>query len=109
MKVEEIPSDTLVKMTKFWHKAFNVVGCDPQCHCCGKMIPPNNQFKLSTVLADKGRFWGDGLELQKKVLQGEVKPDRKIVMKVHVLIRISSYYFYYRTFKLCKFIVVNCA
>lgn len=49
MTVEQIPSDYLVIMTDFWHRAFNVRGCDPGCHCCGKSIPVGSKFKLSTV------------------------------------------------------------
>lgn len=49
MNIEEIPSDELVVMSDFWHRAFNAAGCNPMCHSCKKMIPVGNQFKLATV------------------------------------------------------------
>ncbi len=47
--VDEIPSDELVVMTSIFHKAFNVLGCNPACHCCWKKISPGKKFKLATV------------------------------------------------------------
>ena len=79
MNVEQIPANELVTMTDFWHKAFNAVGCNPQCHCCGKMISTNILFKLSTVTANKHEVWGNGLELQKGILEGTLKADAKTV------------------------------
>ena len=49
MKIEEIPSDKIVVMTDFWHKAFNAAGCNPMCHCCKSMIGVDSDFKLSTI------------------------------------------------------------
>lgn len=49
MTIEEIPSDELVTMTDFWHRAFNAAGCNPGCHCCEKLIPVGTNFKLSTI------------------------------------------------------------
>lgn len=49
MSIEEIPSDEIVVMSNFWHRAFNAAGCNPRCHSCRKMIPVNDKFKLATV------------------------------------------------------------
>jgi hypothetical protein len=49
MNIEQIPSDELVTMTDFWHRAFNTKGCDPGCHCCGKALAIGSTFKLATV------------------------------------------------------------
>lgn len=76
MKVEEIPSDELVVMTSFWHKAFNSAGCDPMCHCCNKMIKVNDSFKLATVL-ECNKQWGYAVYFQKEVLLGNKKPTMK--------------------------------
>ncbi len=76
MEIEEIPSDKLVTMTPFWHRAFNAVGCDPMCHCCNKMIPVNNLFKLSTI-EEATRIGGECSYFQKEVLLGNMKPVSK--------------------------------
>lgn len=49
MKIETIPADEVIKMTKLLHRAFNAAGCNPMCHCCEKMIPVNANFKLAKV------------------------------------------------------------
>lgn len=49
MKIEEIPSDISVKMSKQFHDSFNAAGCDPMCHCCNKMLAIGSIFKLATV------------------------------------------------------------
>lgn len=83
MTVEEIPSDELVTMTDFWHRAFNASGCDPMCHCCKKMIPVDNYFKLSTIEESNGYTSGDGLELKIAVLKGEIKATKSAVKKYY--------------------------
>lgn len=48
-KVEDIPSNELVVMTKQFHNAFKTYDCDPACHCCWKKIKPSMLFKLATI------------------------------------------------------------
>lgn len=48
-EIKDIPADKLTAMTHVFHKAFNIAGCDPACHCCWNKIKPGNKFKLSTV------------------------------------------------------------
>ena len=76
MKVEEIPSDELVIMTIFWHKAFNAAGCDPMCHCCNNKISVGEGFKLATVL-ECNKSYGYAVYFQKEVLLGNKKPTMK--------------------------------
>lgn len=82
MTVEEIPSDELVKMTKFWHRAFNAAGCDPICHCCQKKLPTGSKFKLATI-EDTFNYWGYNAYFQKEVLLGNKKPAMKDYMEFH--------------------------
>lgn len=49
MSIETLPSNKLIEMTELFHRAFNAAGCNPMCHCCEKMIPIGDKFKLSTV------------------------------------------------------------
>lgn len=49
MKVENIPPDEMVKMTKSLHRIFNAGGCNPACHCCYGLIEIGGMFKLSTI------------------------------------------------------------
>lgn len=79
MSVEEIPSNELVVMTDFLHRAFNAGGCDPTCHCCNKNIPAGDNFKLSTV-EDTFNYWGYNAYFQKEVLLGNKKPTVKDYM-----------------------------
>jgi len=79
MNVEEIPSNELVVMTNFWHRAFNAAGCDPMCHNCKSMIQVGNRFKLATIETSDSYVAGDSLELKVAVLKGEVVPSKKVV------------------------------
>ena len=72
MKVEEIPSDKLVVMTKFWHKAFNTAGCNPMCHCCMRDIKIGEKFKLATVETNKTDSANSGISLMAKIESREV-------------------------------------
>ena len=76
MNVEEMPADELVVMTQHWHKAFNVHGCNPMCHCCGKFIGVGEKFKLATTLVRPEwhvclHWYNDINELMIKALSGE--------------------------------------
>ena len=69
MEIENIPSDKLIEMTELFHRSFNAVGCDPMCHCCEKMIPVGNYFKLSTIF-EAPQKWGECAYFQKEILLG---------------------------------------
>lgn len=49
MTIEEIPSDQIVIMNDYWHRAFNSAGCNPECHCCNMAIKVGMGFRLATV------------------------------------------------------------
>jgi hypothetical protein len=49
MTIEEIPADELTVMTEPFHRAFNVYGCNPACHCCWEPIKVGTEFKLAPV------------------------------------------------------------
>lgn len=53
MTIEEIPSDQMVIMNEYWHRAFNAAGCDPACHSCHRSISIGIGFHLATV----ERYW----------------------------------------------------
>ncbi len=49
MNVEQIPSDKIVVMTDFLHRAFNAGGCNPMCHSCFSRIKVGEKFHLANV------------------------------------------------------------
>ncbi len=49
MDINDLETDELITMTKEMHRAFNAVGCDPACHCCGVKIPVGEQYKFGHV------------------------------------------------------------
>jgi hypothetical protein len=49
MNIEQIPSDKIVVMTDFLHRAFNAGGCNPMCHSCFSRIKVGENFHLATV------------------------------------------------------------
>ena len=49
MNIEQIPSDEIVVMTDFLHRAFNAGGCNPMCHSCFQRIKVGENFHLATV------------------------------------------------------------
>lgn len=50
MKIEEIPADKIVTMTKELHRLFKAGGCAPMCHACNKKLTVGESFKLSTLV-----------------------------------------------------------
>lgn len=93
MSIEEIPSDKKVKMTAFWHKAFNIAGCDPKCHCCHSMIKTGMYFELATVL--KAPSDGNCLHYYKDITELQIKAIKKeeITLPDIEYLKESNYYF----------------
>ncbi len=80
MNINEIPSNELVVMTDFWHRAFNAAGCDPGCHCCEKSIPAGAKFKLSTIRDSKEQYTNHPNILQDAIDQYDEIVETKEVM-----------------------------
>lgn len=76
MKIENIPADENLEMTSTFHRAFNLVGCDPMCHCCETMLPIGVMFKLATVL-DANRLYGEAAYFTREILLGNRKATSK--------------------------------
>lgn len=80
MSIEEIPSNELVVMTDFWHRAFNIAGCDPMCHCCYNKIPIDTKFRLATVIPlSKPVYEGHSWSYQQRLKEGHVPKESTTV------------------------------
>jgi hypothetical protein len=89
MGIEQIPADELVTMTELWHRAFNAAGCNPMCHCCFKLIPVNEHFKLATISVVKVSHPID-LELKLKQREGKVITDETLWNAHDITMRYES-------------------
>lgn len=70
--IEKIPSDRVVTMSSFWHKAFNSAGCDPECHLCDNPIKVNHKFKLATVIKTPSLWKPEEAKRAIELIKGEI-------------------------------------
>ncbi len=47
--INDIPADVNILMTEDLSRAFNLCGCEPECHCCGDSIEIGMIFKLAYI------------------------------------------------------------
>lgn len=93
MTVQEIPEDQVLEMTSALHRAFNIAGCDPMCHCCEKMLPVGSQFKLAMTKRIEKPYWLDIGLIEKALIEGKEVTDEDVWKAHDPMMRTSGWTF----------------